>query len=188
MIPSRRAFAALLALVTCLTMAGCGFALRGTTELPFESLHINLSPNSQFGAQLRRQIEATSPDVRIVEAADQASARLQIMEETRDRTELALTAQGRVQEYDLTLRVVFQLLDDQGEILVPPTTLLATRTLYYDDNVAQAKESEAQALYVAMRGDILQRIVHRLGAADTRAAAAIAAAERAPAGGERLVP
>lgn len=168
----------LAGLVLCASVAACGFALRGTTELPFSSLHINLSPNSQFGAQLRRQIEAISPDTRIVETAQGAEAQLQILDEARERLELALTAQGRVQEYDLTLRIVFQVLNDQGEFLVPPTTLTATRPLYYDDNVAQSKESEAQVLYQAMRTDLTQRIVHRLGAADTRAAAERARNER----------
>ena len=166
-----------LGLLLCASLAACGFALRGTTELPFSTLYINLSPNSQFGAQLRRQIEATS-QTRVVDTAQGAEAQLQILDEGRERTELALTAQGRVQEFDLTLRIVFQVLDNQGEFLVPPTTLIATRTLYYDDNVAQSKESEAEMLYRAMRADLLQRIVHRLGAADTRAVAERARSER----------
>ncbi len=173
-----RLLRAFVAVLLSASLAACGFALRGTTELPFNSLYINLPTNSAFGTQLRRQIEATSPQTRIVDAPAQAEAQLQILEEGRERTELALTAQGRVQEYDLTLRIVFQVVNDQAEFLVPPTTLVATRTLYYDDNVAQSKESEAQVLYQDMRTDLMQRIVRRLSAADTRAAAEVARAER----------
>lgn len=175
----QRGFKLLLGFVLCTVLAACGFTLRGTTELPFQSVHINLSANSPFGAQLRRQLRATAPATRIEENAASAEVRLQILENVRDRIEVALNAQGRVQEYDLNLRVVFQVVDTQGLPLVPPTTLAATRTLAYDDNVAQAKEAEARALYASMQADVAQRILNRLAAADTRAAAAMAEQERA---------
>lgn len=169
----------LAGLLLCFMLGACGFALRGTTELPFSSIYISQSANSQFGAQLRRQIRATSPGTAVVEDPARAEARLQILETVRDRTEVALNAQGRVQEYELTLRLTFQVIDAQGNLLVPPTTLTALRMLPYDDNVAQAKESEANALYQSMQDDLVQRILHRLGAANTRAAAEQASQERA---------
>lgn len=168
----------LAVLVLCCMLSACGFALRGTTELPFNSIHINLPANSQFGAQMRRQIRAASPTTAVVEEASQAEARLQILENSRSRTEVALNAQGRVQEYELQLRLTFQVIDAQTNILVPPTTLTAVRTLPYDDNVAQAKESEAQALYQSMQSGLAQRILHQLNAANTRAAAERAEQER----------
>lgn len=168
----------LAVLVLCCMLSACGFALRGTTELPFDSIHINLPANSQFGAQMRRQIRAASPTTAVVEEASQAEARLQILENSRSRTEVALNAQGRVQEYELQLRLTFQVIDAQANILVPPTTLTAVRTLPYDDNVAQAKESEAQALYQSMQSGLAQRILHQLNAANTRAAAERAEQER----------
>jgi len=168
----------LAAIALCCTLSACGFALRGTTELPFHSIHINLPANSQFGAQMRRQIRAASPTTAVIEDASQAEARLQVLENSRSRTEVALNAQGRVQEYELQLRLTFQVIDAQANILVPPTTLTAVRTLPYDDNVAQAKESEAEALYQSMQSGLAQRILHQLNAANTRAAAERAEAER----------
>lgn len=177
--PARILMRLLAGVVLCAMVAACGFALRGVSELPFSSIHLNLPANSQFGAQLRRQILATSPTTRVTEDPGSAEARLQILENTRERTEVALTAQGRVQEYDLSLRLTFQLVDQHGNLLVAPTTLTAVRTLPYDDNVAQAKESEAEALYQAMQSDLAQRILHQLAAPDTRLAAERAARERA---------
>jgi len=168
----------LAVIVLCCMLGACGFALRGTTELPFSSIHINLPANSQFGAQMRRQIRAASPTTAVVEDAGTAEARLQVIENSRSRTEVALNAQGRVQEYELQLRLTFQVIDAQANLLVPPTTLTAVRTLPYDDNVAQAKESEAEALYQSMQSGLAQRILHQLNAANTRAAAQRAAEER----------
>ena len=168
----------LAAVVLCCMLGACGFALRGTTELPFSSIHVNLPANSQFGAQMRRQIRAASPTTTVVEDASTAEARLQVLENVRSRSEVSLNAQGRVQEYELQLRLTFQVIDAQANLLVPPTTLTAVRTLPYDDNVAQAKESEAEALYQSMQDGLAQRILHQLNAANTRAAAERAALER----------
>ncbi len=168
----------LAVIVLCCMLSACGFALRGTTDLPFDSIHINLPANSQFGAQMRRQIRAASPTTAVLEDASRAEARLQVLENSRSRSEVALNAQGRVQEYELHLRLTFQVIDAQANILVPPTTLTAVRTLPYDDNVAQAKESEAEALYQSMQSGLAQRILHQLNAANTRAAAERAGQER----------
>lgn len=168
----------LATIVLCCMLGACGFALRGTTELPFDSIHINLPANSQFGAQMRRQIRAASPTTAVVEDPSQAEARLQILENVRSRTEVALNAQGRVQEYELHLRLTFQVIDAQANILVPPTTVTSVRSLPYDESVAQAKESEAEALYQSMQSGLSQRILHQLNAANTRAAAERAEQER----------
>src|SRR5690606_19824283 len=117
----------LAALVCCSALAACGFALRGTTDLPFESLYINVPDNSRFGSQLRRQILAASPTLVIAEDPKQAEAQLQVLDIKRERNEVALTAQGRVQEYELTLLMTFQVVDAQGALLTPPTPLTATR-------------------------------------------------------------
>lgn len=161
---------ALLVSLCGATLAACGFKLRGPIELPFSSLYINVPPNTRFGAQLRRYIQAASPSVRIVERPGDAEVQLQILDVERDRREIALTAQGRVQEYELTLRLTFQVIDARGELVVPPTTLTAMRSLPYDDNVAQAKEAEAEMLYENMQANLTQRIVNRLGSIETRIA------------------
>src|SRR5690606_3390539 len=90
----------LFCMALCLVLAACGFALRGPSTLPFDTVHINQSPNSEFGAQLRRQLQANAPGTRIVEDPALAEARLQILENARDRMEVALNAEGRVQEYE----------------------------------------------------------------------------------------
>lgn len=168
-----------LCVALALVVAGCGFALRGTVTLPFPSLYIGVAPNSALGAQLRREVRATSPSTRIVEEPGQAAARLEIQNESRERTELSLTGQGRVQEYELRLSLQFRVIDAQGNELLPPTVLTASRSLPFDDNVSQAKESEAEFLYRAMQSDLAQRIVRRLAAA-AAPAPVVAPADVAP--------
>lgn len=171
-------------LLLAIAVGACGFALRGPADVPFDTLYINVPANSLFGAQLRRQMRASAPDVTIVAAANEAEVRLEVLDIVRDRLETSLNAQGRVQEYELTLHLRFQVTDRLGEPLIPDTLLSASRLLPWDDNVAQAKETEADSLYQAMQSDLAQRILRRLDSPDLRAAL-LAARQQTPTAGVR---
>lgn len=160
----------ILVLALSLMVAACGFKLRGVSDMPFETLYINVPANSQLGAQLRRQIRTSDPSVRILDAAEQAEVRLQLTDIRRDRLETSLNAQGRVQEYELTLHITFEIIDRYGDPLLAPIQLTASRLLPWDDNVAQAKESEADQLYRSMQSDLVLRIINRLDSPDLRLA------------------
>ena len=52
-------------------LSACGFKLRGSAELPgyklpFATIALTLDPTSEFHAQLKRNIEASSPGTRVV--------------------------------------------------------------------------------------------------------------------------
>src|SRR3546814_5516225 len=49
-------------LTLCLLLAACGFHLRGTSPLPFDTLYTNIPQNSEFGARMRRAIIARSDE------------------------------------------------------------------------------------------------------------------------------
>src|SRR5690554_5114750 len=69
-----------LLLVLLLAVAACGFTLRGATEVPFDTLAINVPLNSEFGAQLRRRMEASAPGLRVVPASQPAEVQLEVLE------------------------------------------------------------------------------------------------------------
>jgi len=163
-----------LALVLSL-LAACGFKLKGTAELPFDTLSLTIPENSQFGADLRRAIRASSPHTRILpnEPTVQGQkpsydAQLQQVAMTRTSREVSLNPQGRVEEFELTLTFIFRLVDSRGEIIVPDTTLTVVRELPYDDNVVQAKETEAETLFQQMQKSLVDRILRRISAPDVR--------------------
>jgi len=168
------------------TLAACGFQLRGTTPLPFDTLYVDIPDNRKFGADVRRAIQAVSPDTRLVTSPEQAQAQLQQLSLHRERREVSLNAQGRVEEYELSVLFRFRLVDSLGQVLIPDTLLVATRDMQYDAQVVQAKEGEMETLYQDMERSLVARIVRRLTAPDVREAAALAAAARA--GGPQELP
>lgn len=182
--------------MTGLLLAGCGFKMQGSTPLPFDSLHITIPQNSQFGADVRRAIRAASPNTRLIELNDiqvrprdmkededvedkgvqnsikekqvrkLAQARLEQLGEERQTRIVALNAQGKVEEFELTLKFTFRLVNAKDQIILPATTLTATRSMPFDERVVQAKEGEAATLFRDMQKSLVTRIVRRITAPD----------------------
>ena len=152
---------ALLALLTA-----CGFQMRGETPLPFDTMYVGVADTTKFGADLRRSLRAASPNTRLVATPKEAQAILQQIALDRSLSDTSLNAQGRVEEYELTLRFVFRLIDQQGNLIIPDTTLVARRQLPYNDQASQALSSQMDSLYASMEQSLISRILRRLNSTD----------------------
>jgi LPS-assembly lipoprotein len=159
------------ALALLMLLSSCGFQMRGTTPLPFDTLYVGIPPNSRFGAEVRRAIEAASPDTKLVDTPKGADAQLQQLANSRSMREVSLNAQGRVEEYELGLVFSFRVIDDKGHPLLPDTTLETYREMPYNDQFVQAKEGQAETLFRNMEQSLVSRIVRRLTSPDVRLAA-----------------
>jgi len=146
-----------------LLLAGCGFRLRGTASVPFETIHV---PGATAGIalDLKRNIEAGTR-ARVVDDPKAAQALLQVTEEARSREILSLTSAGRVREFQLRYRVGFRVHDGKGGEFVPASVIQLTRDMTYSDAEILAKEQEEQLLFRDMRTDMVQQILRRLASA-----------------------
>ncbi|OZI58099.1 LPS-assembly lipoprotein LptE [Bordetella genomosp. 1] len=178
--------AAGLALLMLLT--SCGFALKGETPLPFNTMYINIPDSTRFGADFRRQLKAASPNTRQVTSPKQAEAILQQIELVRTQREVSLNAQGRVEEYELGLIFSFRLIDSRGVAIIPDTTMTTYREIPYDEQIVQAKQTQMESLYRAMQQSITARLLRRLTAPDVKEAALRARAEQPDDNAERFDP
>jgi LPS-assembly lipoprotein len=153
----------LLVVSLMLAVSACGFKLQGSTPMPFNTLLMKVPDNTAFGADLRRALRAASPNTRLVESPTEPyEAALQQISETRTAREVSLNAQGRVEEYELTLTYTFNIVAANGEIILPNTTLRAVRNLPFDDRVVQAKEGEEATLFKQMQTSLVSRIVRQV--------------------------
>jgi LPS-assembly lipoprotein len=151
------------------TLAGCGFRLRGTADVPFQTLYV---PNSDSGIalDLKRNVQAGT-QAKVVDDAKQAEAVLVFSEEFREKNILSLTSQGRVREFQLRYRVGFRVHDGKGGEYVPQTSMQLTRDITYNDTDVLAKEAEEQLLFRDMQSDMVQQIMRRLAVAKARPSA-----------------
>lgn len=154
---------AAVSVLTALLLSGCGFHLRGTADLPFETIYV---PNATSGValDLKRNLQVGTR-ARVVDDPRQAQAILQFTDETREKEILSLTGGGRVREFQLRYRVGFRVHDGKGGEFVPQSTILLTRDVTFSDTAVLAKEAEEQLLYRDMQSDMVQQIMRRLAAA-----------------------
>jgi len=160
--PSRLGLRGLACVLLLAVLAACGFRLKGTSPLPFDTLYTNINENSAFGADLRRLLVATSPNTRFVDDVTEAQARLTQISMRRSMREISISPEGRVEEYELNLVFVFKLSDAQGRELLPATTLSSTREVPYDPDALQAKQGEIGSLFQEMQRSLIDRIVRRI--------------------------
>lgn len=178
-----------------LVLAGCGFRMQGETPLPFKTMSITIPENSQFGADIRRAIKASSPNTEIIELDDlnkafqdvdpkntqavasanlskisllstSTEAQLQQVSEIRSARPVSLNAQGRVEEYELTLQYTIRLIDSKGQVILPDTTFTAVRDMPYDDRFAQAFATEQATMFKDMQRGLVSRIMRRITSQD----------------------
>ncbi|MFS8978556.1 LPS-assembly lipoprotein LptE [Cupriavidus necator] len=159
----RKVLAAMLAVPAMGLLAGCGFHMRGSSDFAFKRLYIGIPPNSLMGADLRRAIRGGS-DTQVVVDQKEADALLDVLQDTRTKSILSITTTGVVREYRLTQRFTFRLRDAAGKELIPPSQLVLTRDLTYNEANTLAKDYEEQQLYRDMQRDIVQQLMRRLAA------------------------
>jgi len=156
------------ALLVTLLLAGCGFRLRGTADVPFETLYVP-GATSGIALDLKRNIQVGT-NARVVDDPKAAQAVLQFTEETRQKEILSLTAAGRVREFQLRYRVGFRVHDGKGGEYVPTSVIELTRDVTFNDAEILAKEQEEQLLFRDMQTDMVQQILRRLAASKPPAA------------------
>ncbi len=146
-----------------LLLASCGFQLRGTANVPFETVYV---PGATGGIalDLKRSIQAGT-HAKVIDDPKAADAILQFTQELRQKNILSLTATGRVSEYRLVYRVGFRVHDGKGGDYVPPSVIELFRDISFNDTDVLAKETEEGLLYRDMQSDMVSQIMRRLAAA-----------------------
>lgn len=174
-------------LLLCGLLAGCGFKLRGSAELPgyqlpFTTIALGLEPTSEFHAHLKRVIEASSPGTRVVADPKEAEATLTVLADRSEKIILSLTAAGRAREYQLVRSFSFKVHGHAPAPVapapkysdapatgpaeyIPASTILLKREITFSDDLVLSKESEEALLWRDIQGDLVQQLMRRLAAA-----------------------
>jgi len=161
--------ALLAATFATVSLAACGFRLRGLPEFGFRSLYIEAQADSAIARQLRNTlVQAGSPLVLLTEPQQrsQAQAILALSDEQQERIAVGLNAAGQVRELQLRLRLHFRLYGQRGQEWIGNTELLQQRDVSYSESIALAKEGEEALLLRDMQADIVQQLLRRLAAVD----------------------
>jgi LPS-assembly lipoprotein len=152
-----------LALGLCLVVAACGFKLRGTADVPFDTVYVP-GATGGIGRDLARNIQAGTR-AKVTQDPKTADAIMEFLADIRQKEILSLSGTGRVREYQLRYRFAFRVHDGKGAEYVAPSTIQLTRDITFNDSDVLAKESEEAFLWRDMQNDMVQQIMRRLAAA-----------------------
>ena len=146
--------------IFALLLSACGFQLRGSYSLPYESIYVGVSDVSVVGAGLKRQIRASG--TRLADSAQDAQATFLQTGEAKEPIILSLSGSGRVREKRLRYRYGYRVVDDKGRDLIAPGVIELNRDISYADSDVLAKTQEEDLLWRDMENDLVQQLMRRL--------------------------
>ena len=159
----RATLLALSAAALSAPLSGCGFQLRRSAALPFQTLYTTFSPTSPIGAEFRRLVRVAE-NTTLVDDPKEAEARLEVLSERREKEVVGYSSTGRPREYQLRLRFTFRVVSRDSTVLLPPTEIVLHRDITSSDIEQVAKQQEEELLYKEMQSDLVQQLLRRLAA------------------------
>lgn len=147
----------LVALGMALLLVGCGFRPAGTLALDrLANTQVeDLTGRSEVAFELAQQLDLEARGRR----EDAPALRLRILEERYDERPLTITSGARVGEFELIATLRFDLLGEDGAVLLAPQTLTTDALYLRDQGQLLGSREEARTLKTEMRARLARRVL-----------------------------
>lgn len=153
-------------LLLSVLLAACGFQLRGSYGIDETLQPMYVQAGGEFGNELRRALAAGG--IELTRDRGEASSTLRVMNADRERRVLAIRQDGRVDEYELVLRVDWRLEGsgdgDSAGLLIEATRYSGQRSYIFDPGSRLAADDEEEVLIEILHSDLADRILRRIEA------------------------
>lgn len=123
------------AVVLTFATSSCGFHIRGAVNLPAEMKNLwiqGIARNSQLTTNLENTLRFSGGAI----SADRnsASSILNVLDEKIERREISLSNTGKANEFQLTYTLIYELLDLDGNVILPRDAIEIIRD-YFNQQV-----------------------------------------------------
>jgi len=151
----------LLFLVIAITLSSCGFKLKGSYEIPYQTIYLQAAGESRVGRIIKRQIQRKS-NIEIVQTLSAAEATINILEEVSTRAVAVLSNVGSVDEYELIYTVRYRIGSGQNSSSMQEGQIVLRRKITHSDLDIAAKSNEEDVLINDMASEAATGILVRL--------------------------
>ena len=149
-----------LLIAALFTLSACGFHMRGTNSVSFQTMYLQDSGAPSIARDLKRSVRTSG--VKLVDTPEKAQISVELLSENGEKRILSLSGNGRVREFEIYYRVVFRVRQTENELWGPSQTIEQKRDFTYDDSQVLAKEGEETRLNNDMRTDVIREILRRV--------------------------
>jgi len=159
----------ILFLASLLLLSGCGFHLRGSSDLALHvsSVYIETQGASTLKAEVTRQLQNAGVSVSSKPGDD--ALRLVLSNEQFDRRVLSVDpSTGKVREYEVGLKAKVSARDAQGNNLLKDQDVSQIRDFIFDENAVLGTYQEEAVLRKELTRDTAAQVLRLLQAANAR--------------------
>ena len=142
------------------SLTNCGFHLRGTNDIAFNSIFIQ-GNTLIISKNLKKSL--TTNGVKVLDSAEGAELLLETVGEENEKRILSLAGGGTVNEFELYYRVHYRTRQAGNALWSQVQTVEARRDFTYSDANLLAKQGEEKRLNENMQADVLSNLIRRLG-------------------------
>lgn len=144
-----------------ITVAACGFKLRGMETIAFQKIYIQGAKLS-ISQDLIQSFKSNG--VEIVSNPEAAEIILDLISERNQKTILSLSGQGLVREFELRYFVEFRTRNPKSALFDDPQIVEQRTDLSFSDDALLGKGGEEQRLNTDMQKNAVREIIRRLSA------------------------
>lgn len=156
-----------------LFLVACGFHLRGNVPLPKTLSPMYISTSTPYDP-LVELIEdtLTASHIQLTDSPKNASTILHIIDIQYTENLVSVAASTNTRQYALAETLHMELTTPKGKTIIPVSTLTATNPLTVDSNQVLNTSVQKQTLQQEMQQAVVQQLMIRLGAPNTKRALA----------------
>lgn len=147
-------------LIMALLLSACGYHLRGALELPAGMKNVYLEGGSaELREQFKRAMDISS--VALASSPETAGIIVKIFNEDNQRRVLSLGSGGTANDFELSYRFDYELVDAKNKVLSARQPIEIKREYYNDQLAVIAKDNEETIIRNEMYQQAVRTIVNR---------------------------